>query len=123
MNNSWFLGLKLFVIDIILDFFYWPIWWYTTGLKNSLLFCGRQIKEAWRALALGIWLYNMFTPMYGDRSILGRAISFVVRLVVLAWRLVWMLLWLAIIIGLLIIWLVAPIFTVWIIMEHIEILF
>ncbi|HOZ36684.1 MAG TPA: hypothetical protein PLR18_02540 [bacterium] len=123
MNNSWFWGLKLIVVDIILDFFYWPIWWYTTGFKDALIFCGRQIREAWRSLALGIWLKNMLTPMYGDRSFLGRAISFVARLVILTWRLAWMFIWLLIIIGLAIIWVVAPIYTVWMIMEHIKVLF
>jgi len=123
MNNAWLFNIKLIVVDIILDFFYWPIWWYTVGLKNALLFCGRQIRQTWRALALGIWLRNMLTPMYGDRSILGRAISLMMRIVVLAWKMTWMILWLMIILMLLALWVGAPFFVIWMIGEHEKILF
>ena len=123
MSNSWLFNLKLIFVDIILDFFYWPVWWYTVGLKNALLFCVRQIFDTWRALALRIWLINIFTPMYGDRSVLGRIISFVMRIVILIWRMVWMTLWIMIILALLAIWIGAPVLVIWIIGDHIKVLF
>lgn len=123
MNNSWSFNLKLIFVDIILDFFYWPIWWYTTGLKNALLFGARQLKETWRALALGIWFRNIFTPMYGDHSILGRVISLVMRLVVLVWKLARMAIWTMIILALLIIWAGAPVYVIGVVGEHLKILF
>ena len=118
MNNVFIATLKFVFIDIIGDFVYWPIWWYTTGLKNMLVFCGDQIKKIWGFLALGIWLKNMFTPMYADRSILGRLISFGVRIIILIWRLVWFFIWLALIISLLIAWLLGPVAVVWMITKH-----
>ncbi len=123
MNNQWLISLKLFFVDIALDFFVWPIWWYTVGVKNSLFFCGRQIREVWLVLALDIWLKNLFTPMYDDRSIFGRAISLVMRIVVLIWRMAWMVLWMAIILALLAAWLLAPIAVAWMVREHIRVMF
>ncbi|NMC51360.1 hypothetical protein GYA54_01360 [Candidatus Kuenenbacteria bacterium] len=123
MNNIVSFGFKFIFVDVILDFFYWPIWWYTTGLKKAIIFCGRQIGDAWRVLALGIWLRNLFTPMYGDRSILGRLISFGVRIVILIWRLIWMAIWVVIIFSVLAIWLWAPVVAVWMLVGHIKALF
>ena len=118
MNNIVINGLKFIFIDIIGDFIYWPVWWYTTGLKDVLVFCGEQIRKTWRALALGIWLKNMFTPMYADRSLGGRAISFVMRIIILIWKLAWFLIWTVIVLALLVIWLGVLPGVVWMIWEQ-----
>jgi len=123
MNNIVVSSAKFIIIDIIGDFVYWPVWWYTVGVKNAVFFCGRQIREAWLALALGIWLKNLFTPMYDERSIFGRAISLVMRIVVLLWKMAWLALWMAIILALLMVWLLAPIAVIWVIREHLKVLF
>jgi len=111
-------GIKFIFIDIIFDFIYWPIWWYTIGFKDRLFFCWLQIKKTWINLGLSIWLRHIFTPMYGDRSIIGRLISFAVRLVILCWRLFWFLIWSLLVLVSLIIWLLGPVAVGWMIFRH-----
>ncbi len=113
--NLFTAGLKFIFIDLIGDFLYWPIWWYTSGLKSRLLAAAEQIKLTWRALGLGLWLKSMFKPMYADKSFTGRAISLVMRFIILWWKLLWMAIWLVIIIILLLLWVAAPIIVVYMI--------
>lgn len=111
-------GIKFILIDILADFVIWPVWWYTVGLKNRLKFSWVQIKKIWLSLGLHIWLRNLFTPMYGDKSIVGRLISFPVRLIMLVWKLFWFLIWTGIILILFGLWIAGPIAVVWVIIDH-----
>lgn len=109
MNSAVISSIKFIVVDIIGDFVYWPIWWYTAGLPDRLIWFEGQVKSIWKVLALGLWLKNFFVPMYGDRSILGRAISLVMRIVILfGWKLVWFIVWTALSLALLLIWILLP---------------
>ena len=90
-------SFKFVAIDIVGDFAYFPIWWYTVGLINRAKSFMLEVKNTWRALALGLWLKAMFMPMYDDRSILGRGISLVMRIIILIWKLAWFILWAAIV--------------------------
>lgn len=110
--------LKFVLIDIIGDFLYWPIWWYTVGLKDRLISSALQIKKTWASLGLGIWIKNIFTPMYADRSFAGRLISFFARIIILTWRLIWFFFWSIFILLFLAIWILAPIAIVWMIIHH-----
>ncbi len=114
-------SFKFIVIDILGDFVYWPVWWYTIGLKERLDFSAEQIKKTWIALGLGIWLKNTFVPMYGDRSFIGRLISFFMRIVILIWRLVWFLLWSLIVLVVFLAWVLGPIFVVIMVLRHLKI--
>ena len=38
-------SLKYVTFNLIGDFLYWPIWWYTVGFYKAGLFCLRQIKD------------------------------------------------------------------------------
>ena len=115
MNNAVLSGIKFVTIDIIGDFVYWPIWWYTLGLKDRLVWFSEQVKDIWKVLALGLWLKNFFVPMYADRSILGRGISLVMRFIILLWKLAWFFGWLILVLAILVLWIVAPIGAVWMI--------
>jgi len=118
MNNVFLIGLKFIFIDIIGDFIYWPIWWYTIGFRERLIWLAKQIKITWQSLALGLWLKSMFKPMYADRSVLGRAISIVMRIIILAWKLIWFMLWTVIVIIAVLIWLIAPVVVVYMLIQQ-----
>ncbi len=89
------------------------------GLKERIIWFGGQVKGMWKVLALGLWLKNFFVPMYSDRSILGRGISLVMRVIILIWKLAWFLGWLVLVLAILLLWIVAPVGVVWMIYRQI----
>ncbi len=100
--------IKLVAVDIIGSIIYFPIWWYTKGLKNAAFFAWNNIKSAEKALAVSILLRYLFKPMYGDYSKGGRAISFFVRIIHLFFMLIIMALALVFWIILFCLWLALP---------------
>ena len=105
--------IKFIVSDLILDILYFPIWWYSKGLKKALFFVLRQIKERSEDLALKILVVNLFKPMYGDYSFAGRVISFFARVVHLTFRLVLMIIWLALMLAVFVAWLIVPVVVIY----------
>lgn len=61
-------------------------WWYTEGLSKTARWIGDTLAFRWRASAIGLWMTNLFVPMYGQYDFTGRLVSFFMRLVVLFWR-------------------------------------
>jgi hypothetical protein len=53
----------------------------------------RSIKGSARYFGADVWAKNLFVPMYGDESVTGRAISFLVRLAVLTFRSLGVVVW------------------------------
>lgn len=72
---------------------FFPVWWYTRGLVIVLRSSGQTIKNQYINLGLGVWLTNLFVPMYGTTDWAGRIISFFVRLFVIVVRSVALLFW------------------------------
>ena len=110
--------IKFIISDLILDILYFPIWWYSKGIKKTLLFVLRQVKERSEDLALKILIVNLFKPMYGDYSLSGRVISFFARIVHLTIRLILMLIWLALMLVLFTAWLAIPVLVIYQIILH-----
>ncbi len=77
--NAILTPLKFIAVNVVGDVLYFPVWWYSRGLRVVVIGTGRRIAGLARALALGILLKNLFRPMYGDYSKSGRAISLVFR--------------------------------------------
>lgn len=80
------LVLKTTALSSIREMLYLPLWWYTTGLRETVGKLLRSVKGSVRYFGVDVWSKNLFIPMYGDESVTGRAISFIVRLAVLAFR-------------------------------------
>jgi hypothetical protein len=118
MNNIIFSSGKFLIVDIIGDFLFWPVWWYTVGLRDMAKFVLKQIRDVWKSMALGLWIRNFFVPMYADRSILGRGISLVIRLIFLVWKSVWFVAWSIPSIVLLILWIVTPVGVIYLIIQQ-----
>ncbi|MCX6798283.1 MAG: hypothetical protein NTX66_03695 [Candidatus Falkowbacteria bacterium] len=78
-------GTKV-LFQIIWEFLYFPIWWYTVGFirygRKILNFLSYQQSS----LGLFVWIKNLFVPMYGQHDIAGRLISFFVRIVQIIYR-------------------------------------
>jgi hypothetical protein len=74
------LTAKYFFVDFFGGIVYFPIWWYTRGLNQAFLRVLNSVKVASSWLGLGIWVKNLFVPMYGETAWQGKLISFFVRL-------------------------------------------
>lgn len=72
--------LQALISESIRELLWFPLWWYTKGLKLTLKKLAIAVKNSVKLFALDIWVKNLFVPMYGETSITGRIISFMVRL-------------------------------------------
>jgi hypothetical protein len=115
-------AFKSFVIDLLKEVLYFPIWWYTAGLKRTVLYIWNSIRSSFNNLALPIMFKNLFKPMFGQYDREGRIISFFMRIILTISRLVVFILFIIFYILLLIIWVVIPIIIVWGIVNNFQLI-
>ena len=63
-----------------------PFWWYTRGLSMMVEWFRKTVRHAYEAFSLGVWVKNLFVPMYGETEWTGRVISFGVRVTMIFTR-------------------------------------
>ncbi len=105
------MGILIFqhlLLEYIIDIFYFPLWWYSKGVLYALRQCFNLLKKGNESLAPGLWLANLFVPMYGQFDFQGRVISFLVRFVQIIVRIFGLFLWLIVCTTLFLIWLALP---------------
>lgn len=100
-------------LDIVWEILYFPVWWYSRGLKKTAIFCWRKIADGWEALALTIHLTSFFKPMYGQRGIDAFILSLFTRFLWLVWHFFLFSLWFCVWLFVILTWLILPLFTVW----------
>jgi hypothetical protein len=71
----------------------WPLWWYSEGFVAMLKWFASNIQYYTRLSAVGVWMRNIFTPMFGQYDWQSRFISFVVRVGNIVVRSFGLLLW------------------------------
>src|SRR3989344_358247 len=76
------------VRDLTLDLLYFPIWWYSTGLMERVSGVGDLVSGAMKSLQIGLWIRNIFVPMYGAYDWQSRIISVFMRCVQIVGRLI-----------------------------------
>lgn len=77
---------RFLFIDLLGSLAWFPIWWYTTGLKKMISWCIDGLNYRIKQYSFKIWLKNFFVPMYGQYDWQGRAISIFMRFVVIVGR-------------------------------------
>ncbi len=102
------LAFQRLIIEALVDIFYFPIWWYSFGAVKAGEWCFGLFKEGNMRLAPGIWLANIFVPMFGQYDWQGRFISLIMRTVQVVFRSVALFAWGFICFALFIIWLILP---------------
>ncbi|MFA5062093.1 MAG: hypothetical protein WC526_03020 [Patescibacteria group bacterium] len=100
-------------LEIILDFFYFPLWWYTKGTLHAAKWCLNLFRSGNQNLAPGLWLANIFVPMFGQYDIQGRIISFIMRFFQIIIRTIGLMFWLAVCLLLFLVWLALPLAVVY----------
>jgi len=96
------------ILEALGDLVYFPLWWYSAGVKYTGLKIWAFIIFGNSNLAPGIWIKNLFVPMYGQHDIQGRIISFFLRLVQIIARGAALIAWVVIAAILFLIWLMLP---------------
>lgn len=103
---------KYFLIELVGDILYFPLWWYSVGLRQLIMSLAQQARSSERYLALGLLARSLFLPMFGQYDREGRIISFFMRLAILFGRSIYMLGLLAIDFLLIIVWMGLPVLVV-----------
>ncbi|PIT87349.1 MAG: hypothetical protein COU31_03295 [Candidatus Magasanikbacteria bacterium CG10_big_fil_rev_8_21_14_0_10_40_10] len=101
------------LLEVIFDLLYFPIWWYSRGMAHAVVWCGHLFFAGNSVLAPGLWLKNIFVPMYGQYEWRGRLISFFVRLVNIIARALLLALWLIFSFSFFVIWLALPLLMIY----------
>ena len=96
------------VIEFFLDILFFPLWWYTGGMVYALGAAGSVFATGNGFLAPGLWLKNLFVPMFGQHDLQGRLVSFIIRLGNVIFRGFALLIWSIIVFALLLVWVLAP---------------
>lgn len=108
MNSNFFFFLSKITVQVLWDIAFFPLWWYSFGLFRFLNDLRIFLKERWIIVGAGVWLKNIFTPMYGQSDIVSRLISFVIRFIQIIVRFAVFSVFLALAIVAFIIWILLP---------------
>jgi hypothetical protein len=111
-ENNFLIYAGKIILQILGEILYFPWWWYSTGLARLVVGLGKFWLNQEQVLGVGVWIKNIFVPMYGQRDLASRAISFVMRLIQIVIRGLALLFWLAIALWLVVVWLAAPLFLI-----------
>lgn len=106
MESSY--AFKIFFRNLFWDFFSFPFWWYSRGLQYFWSVAVKVIRWGGDFFGPGVWLKNLFVPMFGQNDRTGRIISFFVRLLQLIVRGAFFLLWIILILMLFFVWIFLP---------------
>ncbi len=79
--------------ELVGELLYWPVWWYTTGLRLAWRRMQSQVIRMYDRLGTRYLFSNMGRPMYGDYTRSGRVISFFFRLLLVGWSLLVLSVW------------------------------
>ncbi len=112
-GGLFFQSISFVAKEIVGDILYFPIWWYSVGLKKRLDGFVDTARQANQEFALSIWVKNLFVPMYGQSDWQGRLVSFFMRLVQIIGRGILAGLWLIIGLVVIVVWIFAPVFIIW----------
>ena len=105
--------LQRMLLELIWDVFYFPIWWYTKGAMHAGRWCFGLLRNGNANLAPGLWLANLFVPMFGQFDWQGRIVSFLMRLVQIFARTVALAVWVSLCFILFLGWLALPALVVY----------
>lgn len=80
-------------IDTAAALVYWPLWWYSKGFIAIMTWFMHTVSYYAQVSAVGVWVRNIFTPMFGQYDWQSRIISFIVRIGNIIVRSIGLLLW------------------------------
>lgn len=109
----WILVFERIVLDFVFHLVYFPLWWYTGGLRHVAQFAWRQIRYVHAYLVPDLWLKNLFVPMFGQTDWQGRIASFFIRVVNVIVRSIMLLIWSGVVFVVSLIWPLVPVVLIY----------
>ncbi len=113
----WLLILQRLTLEFLVDFLWAPVWWYTSGLKRAAQFAARLVATGNLQFAPGLWLQNIFVPMFGQYDWQGRLVSFFVRFANVIIRSILLIIWVMFSLIVFTLWILLPIVIVYMIIR------
>lgn len=113
LSNSFIFYSLQILAELVRDILYFPVWWYSRGLLNLAVGLKNFLVNKQKALALFVWIKNIFRPMYAQYDWAGMLISFFMRLVQIIFRSIIMLFWLMVSLAVIIFWILFPVFVIY----------
>jgi hypothetical protein len=110
--------LKITAVELVFGLLYFPVWWYAGGLVMIAIKAWQNVSDANNQLAWTLLGRYLFTPMYGDYTRSGRAISFFMRLIQYVFITVLMIVVVLLNIAMLLSWVIALPVTVFFIIRN-----
>jgi hypothetical protein len=86
LNHNFLTYSGKIILQVLGEILYFPVWWYSVGLLRFSKALGLFWLGQEESLGLSVWVRNIFVPMYGQRDIASRLISFVMRAVQIIFR-------------------------------------
>lgn len=109
----WILVLQRMALEFILDLVYFPLWWYTGGVKHAGKFCIGLLQDGNMNLAPGLWAKNIMVPMFGQTDLQGRLMSVFMRFVNVVGRSIGLFIWSIVVLCVFVLWWLFPVFVVY----------
>jgi len=110
---------KVIFIDWVGELLYFPLWWYSRGLRRAARWWFFSMRSVNVRLGLTIWLKNIAVPMYGQYDWQGRLISFFMRFVMIVFKLIGFVILSAINTMIALLWIITPPLVVYEIFIHV----
>ncbi len=117
-QNAVVLSARYFFVDFLGGIVFFPVWWYTLGLARAGRSAMHALENERRTLAIGVWIKNLFVPMYNATDIAGRLISFFMRTVQIIGRTIVFTIYFTLVATLFTAYLILPVFVVLQILYH-----
>jgi hypothetical protein len=107
------LAVRYAAVDVVGSFLYFPIWWYGPGLVRTGRFCAGTVRDYARQFGIAVWVKNLFVPMFGQHDVVGRLISFFLRLVVILYYSLVLAVLSVLMLAVFAAWVLFPVLVVW----------
>jgi hypothetical protein len=109
----WLRVIQRLLLQLLRDILWFPFWWYTTGFLRAFFGVRAIFSEGNASLAPGLWLKNLFVPMFGQYDMQGRIVSVFVRCGNVIVRGIGMSVWLVLCAMLFSVYLLVPLVVSW----------
>jgi len=107
----WVLIFQRLALDTLLHILYFPVWWYTAGARRVIVGLWHLLQDANAMFAPGLWLRNIFVPMFGQTDWQGRITSVFIRFLNVIFRTVILMIWSWVLVVLFFAWVAFPLFV------------